>query len=35
VVIRLRRSPSQRFDRNIAGKLWLDNFQLTNKAKII
>jgi hypothetical protein len=28
VVIRLRRIPSHRFDRNIAGTLWLDNFRL-------
>jgi hypothetical protein len=28
VIIRLCRSPSQRFDRNITGTLWLDNFQL-------
>jgi len=28
VVIRLRRIPSKRFDCNIAGTLWLDNFRL-------
>jgi hypothetical protein len=28
VVVRLRRLPSGRFDRNIAGTLWLDNFRL-------
>lgn len=28
VVVRLRRKPSKRFDCNIAGMIWLDNFKL-------
>jgi hypothetical protein len=31
VVVRLRRLPSGRFDSNIAGTLWLDNFRLEEK----
>ena len=30
VLVRLRRVPSKRFDNQLAGKVWLDDFELFN-----